>query len=180
MAANADKKDNIKFLASMFHMEQSVCEQVLQENKDNVEDAVNHILTMLNEAKPQENSENNELNDQVKQFEKEKLQEKEKKEKLLRQQQEAMRKYEEERAREKLEKEAYAALMLKEKQIAEQKKKELEDLAREEELLALELEQGNYICYIITFQYFARINLHKLKFTRKDYVRSEIWLDSIS
>jgi glutaredoxin len=143
MAANADKKDNIKFLASMFHMEQSVCEQVLQENKDNVEDAVNHILTMLNEAKPQENSENNELNDQVKQFEKEKIQEKEKREKLLRQQQEAMRKYEEEREREKLQKEAEVqALMLKEKKLAEQKKKELEDLAREEELLALELQQG--------------------------------------
>lgn len=148
MAANADKKDNIKFLASMFHMEQSVCEQVLQENKDNVEDAVNHILTMLNEAKPQESSENNEMNDQVKQFEKEKIQEKEKRERLLRQQQEAMRLYEAERERErKLQKEIEdreKARILEEKRIAEQKKKELEDLAREEERLALELQQGNF------------------------------------
>eukprot|EP00029_Vermamoeba_vermiformis_P005876 TRINITY_DN215_c0_g1_i1.p1 TRINITY_DN215_c0_g1~~TRINITY_DN215_c0_g1_i1.p1 ORF type:complete len:579 (+),score=239.80 TRINITY_DN215_c0_g1_i1:128-1864(+) len=146
MAANADKKDNIKFLASMFHMEQSVCEQVLQENKDNVEDAVNHILTMLNEAKPQENSENSEMNDQVKQFEKEKIQEKEKRERLLRQQQEAMRQYEQEvEQQRKLQKQAEEqekARILEEKRLAEQKKKELEDLAREEERLALELEQG--------------------------------------
>lgn len=141
----------------MFHMEQSVCEQVLQENKDNVEDAVNHILTMLNEAKPQESSENNEMNDQVKQFEKEKIQEKEKRESLLRQQQEAMRLYEEERERErKLQKEAEdieKARVLEEKRLAEQKKKELEDLAREEERLALELQQGNYKYYIIILNY---------------------------
>jgi hypothetical protein len=46
-----DRKQQIQELSAMFHLSESICEQVLEEYKGNVDHAVDHLLTITNLGK---------------------------------------------------------------------------------------------------------------------------------